>query len=337
MQTSSQLRHPAPHSRLKEKDWEVKTLETVSPQFYELSEEANPNFSVSKTCLDCYQPLLIPETNPAHISNRCSKSFGQVGTMRNGLLSEHNSLGLSGEVKGSYSLPRPGALSKSSPACRPPGNTKSEAQAKKLGIIQKNEVFNPEWLEQQFGLPIGWTSPQELRAATELIVPVAPPSEISSTPELPRSHSSESCTSIPLVATAKESDEETGDHESIEKTCVKNQSSRNTETPGELIDEEPHNQSASKEKHEFLEDTNYSSRKNRRNRGEGSGCIYYRTVIKKGKEYRETYYQYELWSDGYVVVKSTKYIPKRLLSQVQQLDADKAPVSEILEVLGVMV
>jgi hypothetical protein len=205
MQTSSQLRHPAPHSRLKEKDWEVKTLETVSPQFYELSEEVNPNFSVSKTCLDCYQPLLIPETNPAHISNRCSKSFTQVGTMRNGLLSEHNSLGLSGEVRGSYSLPRPGALSKSSPACRPPGNTKSEAQAKKLGIIQKNEVFNPEWLEQQFGLPIGWTSPQELGAATELIAPVVPPLEISLTPELPKLHSSESCTSIPLVATAKES------------------------------------------------------------------------------------------------------------------------------------
>lgn len=199
MQTSSQLRHPAPHSRLKEKDWEIKTLETVSPQFYELSEEANPNFSVSKTCLDCYQPLLIPETNPAHISNRCSGSFTQVGTMRNGLLSEHNSLRLSGEVKGSYSLPRPGALSKSSPACRPPGNTKSEAQAKKLGILQKNEVFNPEWLEQQFGLPIGWTSPQELKAATELIAPVVPPLEISSTPELPKLHSSESCTSIPFA------------------------------------------------------------------------------------------------------------------------------------------
>jgi hypothetical protein len=171
--------------------------------------------------------------------------------------------------------------------------------------------------------------------------------------------------------------EETGDRESIEKTCVKNQSSRNTEktsssredetykqqaidynagstqfledksvknqssrnteTPGELIDEEPDNQRASKEKHEFLEDTNYSSRKNRRNRGEGSGCIYYRTVIKKGKEYLEAYYQYELWSDGNAVVKSTKYIPKRLLAQVQQLDVEKAPVREILQVLGVVV
>ena len=52
---------------------------------------------------------------------------------------------------------------------RPPGTTKSEAKAKKLGLIGKKEVFNPEWLELQFGLPIGWTSPQECRAATELL------------------------------------------------------------------------------------------------------------------------------------------------------------------------
>ena len=35
------------------------------------------------------------------------------------------------------------------------------AKAKKLGLIAKKQVFNPEWLELelQFGLPIGWTSP----------------------------------------------------------------------------------------------------------------------------------------------------------------------------------
>jgi phage N-6-adenine-methyltransferase len=37
------------------------------------------------------------------------------------------------------------------------------------------------------------------------------------------------------------------------------------------------------DKSEFLEESFLSSRKSRRNRGEGSGCIYYRTVIKKGK------------------------------------------------------
>ncbi|GAX45343.1 hypothetical protein NIES4075_63640 [Tolypothrix sp. NIES-4075] len=34
-------------------------------------------------------------------------------------------------------------------------------------------------------------------------------------------------------------------------------------------------------------------------------------------------------------VKSTKYIPKRLLPRVQGLEQEKAPVREILKVLGV--
>ncbi|MEM7555211.1 MAG: DNA N-6-adenine-methyltransferase [Cyanobacteria bacterium P01_A01_bin.84] len=76
-----------------------------------------------------------------------------------------------------------------------PGTTKSEAKAKKLGILQKNEVFNPEWLEQEFGLPIGWTDPQEHRAATELLERVEQHSEIVLTPELQRSHGNEYFTS----------------------------------------------------------------------------------------------------------------------------------------------
>jgi phage N-6-adenine-methyltransferase len=84
-------------------------------------------------------------------------------------------------------------------------------------------------------------------------------------------------------------------------------------------------------------DDNISSRKTRRCKGDGSGCIYYRTVTKKGKEYREAYYQYEVWKDGDHLVKSSKYISKRLLSQVQQLEVEKVSVKEILKVLGVVV
>ncbi|RUS94637.1 hypothetical protein DSM106972_092740 [Dulcicalothrix desertica PCC 7102] len=83
-------------------------------------------------------------------------------------------------------------------------------------------------------------------------------------------------------------------------------------------------------------DTNISPRKRRRHKGDGSGSIHWRTVTKKGKDYHEAYYHYEFWSDGEREVKSTKYIPKRLLSQVQSLDLEKAPVREILEVLGVL-
>ncbi len=114
--------------------------------------------------------------------------------MRNGLLSEQPNTIRSGRVKGFCLLPRPGALSWSGNG-RPPGTTKSEAKAKKLGILQKNEVYNPEWLEIQFGVPVGWTSPQEHRAATELLAAVEQHSETALTPESLRSPLEESSTS----------------------------------------------------------------------------------------------------------------------------------------------
>jgi excinuclease UvrABC nuclease subunit len=72
----------------------------------------------------------------------------------------------------------------------------------------------------------------------------------------------------------------------------------------------------------------------KRNRGDGSGCIYFRTVTKKGKDYDEAYYHYEIWEKGDRLIKSTKYIPKKLLPEVQQLNDEKAPVREILKLLG---
>jgi hypothetical protein len=164
-----------PHHRhvnplaLKENVWEEPMNATVSPQFCDSLLEANPNFSVSKTYPDYCRLPNIQEKSPEHIFNRCSDSFMNAGTMRNGLLSERDFASeLNGREKDSYSLPRPGALSWSGKG-RPPGNTKSEAKAKKLGLIGKKQVFNPEWLELQFGLPIGWTSPQECRAAMQLL------------------------------------------------------------------------------------------------------------------------------------------------------------------------
>jgi hypothetical protein len=90
----------------------------------------------------------------------------------------------------------------------------------------------------------------------------------------------------------------------------------------------------------FLEDKSddgeMSSRNQRRHKGDGSGCIYYRTVTKKGKQYREAYYQYEFWESGNRLIKSCKYIPKGKLAAVQRLNDEKAPVREILKLLGVV-
>ena len=70
-------------------------------------------------------------------------------------------------------------------------------------------------------------------------------------------------------------------------------------------------------------------RKTRRKKGQGNGTIYYRTVTKKGSEYQEAYYHYR--SNG---KKRTKYIPKKLLSRVEEAESLKLPVSEILILLG---
>ncbi|MEM6752658.1 MAG: DNA N-6-adenine-methyltransferase [Cyanobacteria bacterium P01_C01_bin.38] len=73
----------------------------------------------------------------------------------------------------------------------------------------------------------------------------------------------------------------------------------------------------------------------KRHKGDGSGSIHWRTITRGGKDYPQAYYHYEFWQDGDRLIKSSKYIPKRLLYQVQQLEAQKAPVKEILKVLGI--
>ena len=73
----------------------------------------------------------------------------------------------------------------------------------------------------------------------------------------------------------------------------------------------------------------------RRPKGSGSGSIHWRTTTINGKNYQQPYYHYEFRSKGDRLIKSSKYIPKRLISQVQRLEEEKAPVKEVLKVLGV--
>jgi hypothetical protein len=72
----------------------------------------------------------------------------------------------------------------------------------------------------------------------------------------------------------------------------------------------------------------------RRRKGEGTGYIYWRTVRRGAKTYQQAYYHYEVYQEGNCLIKSSKYIPKGKLVQVQQLNNDKVPVREILELLG---
>jgi hypothetical protein len=73
----------------------------------------------------------------------------------------------------------------------------------------------------------------------------------------------------------------------------------------------------------------------RRRKGQGTGYIYWRTVRRGSKTYQQAYYHYEVYQEGERLVKSSKYIPKGKLPRVQRLDNQKAPVREILKLLGV--
>jgi hypothetical protein len=73
----------------------------------------------------------------------------------------------------------------------------------------------------------------------------------------------------------------------------------------------------------------------RRKQGYGGGYIECKPIIRGGKQYKQYWYHYEEWDRGNCLVKKSKYIPKRLLARVEKLEGSKAPVREILEVLGV--
>jgi hypothetical protein len=70
--------------------------------------------------------------------------------------------------------------------------------------------------------------------------------------------------------------------------------------------------------------------KSRRNKGEGTGYIYRRTITRRGKQYQESYYRYR---DEKGLLKA-KYIPQTLLSKVEEAESSKKPIADILVLLG---
>lgn len=82
--------------------------------------------------------------------------------------------------------------------------------------------------------------------------------------------------------------------------------------------------------------SNKSPSKTRRRKGYGSGSIHWKTITRNGKDYPQAWYHYEFWEEGDRLIKSSKYISKGVLPRVQKLEAEKAPVKEILNVLGVI-
>jgi hypothetical protein len=110
-----------------------------------------------------------------------------------------------------------------------------------------------------------------------------------------------------------------------------------TSTPQTIEEKVKHNYTEP----EVLETSEESPRKNlptskrRRDKGKGSGWIQCKPIKRSGKEYQQYWYNYEEWREGDRLTKKSRYIPRRLLTRVEKLEAEKAPVREILEVLGV--
>lgn len=93
-----------------------------------------------------------------------------------------------------------------------------------------------------------------------------------------------------------------------------------------------------------LSPSNSSPSKNRRNKGEGSGSIHWKPCKRKDKvtgqvigEYLQPWYHYEIWEEGDRLKKGTAYIPQKLLSQIERLEEEKAPIKEIIRILRVKI
>lgn len=169
-------------SRSKGSAKEPLTSAIVFQQSQKRSLITNPLTFASKTSKAYSLAPTNPEQAGIPILSLSSETSMPAGTMSNGLLYQAASLVEPLKDRDCYWLESPGGLS--SLSSRSPGQSRLEAQLKKMGVLKKGECINPIWLEEQFYLPANWTNPSEYKSATELLEIVEPLSEIASTPEL---------------------------------------------------------------------------------------------------------------------------------------------------------
>ncbi len=170
----------------------------VSPQCCIPLVQRNQASLPLKTSQDSSPVPCSPAIPLGHISAIFSGRYSRAGTMHSGFVSVADTLERPSLENGYCWLESPNALSSTGKG-RPPGQSRLEAQLKKLGVLESREVLNPQFLEKTYNLPLDWTNPQELRAATELLEDDVQHSAIASIPELQVSPSAASSTLIPSV------------------------------------------------------------------------------------------------------------------------------------------
>ena len=195
---------PVNRFQCKESDREQPTDGTALGQSYKPSFCSNLNSFASRTYQGYLTALLNPDTAEVHISKFLEMQFPKSGTDLNGAVSARDTLELPSLEKDYFWLDRPTALSTTANS-RPPGLCKAERQWRKLGLIGKQEVASPDFLEKLFDIPSGWTSPQESKTAIQLLEDAEKQLETPWIGESLRSPSEESYTSTPSVPKTKES------------------------------------------------------------------------------------------------------------------------------------
>ncbi len=196
--TSSLLHLPVSPLVFKENAKEQVTSETASAQSLERSQLFSPNSSPLKMSQDSSPVPCTPAIPLGHISAIFSDRYSRAGTMHNGFVSAVDTLERPSLENGYFWLESPNALSSTGKG-RPPGQSRLEAQLKKLGVLESREVLNPQFLEKTYNLPLDWTNPQELKAATELLEQDALRLATALTPELQVLPSAASFTLIPFI------------------------------------------------------------------------------------------------------------------------------------------
>jgi hypothetical protein len=212
---------------------------------------------------------------------------------------------------------------------RPAGQTKCEKWFRNKGLIPSGSQLGSEAIATIMGFPPNWfdcLSPTKPQAESEVDISQVEPSPQDRQP----SPSAESFISIPCLIKQphKKSFEGliVGDHGSEFDVQV---GDRVVQLPKLYVFPNP----PKRVKYQTDDDISPSKISQRRKKGTGSGYINWRDIRKNGKDYKQTWFHYELWDKGRQV-KSCAYIPKGKRSQVEKMNAEKVPVEEILKFLG---
>ena len=223
---------------------------------------------------------------------------------------------------------------------RPAGQTKCEKWFKDKGLIPNGSQLGTSAIALVMGFPLLWLMVLQKESSKSPITqnPTEHQEEseqdISQVEQLPQdkqpSPSEESCISIPCLVKQPHK-------KPFEGLIVGDRGSEFNVRVGDRIVQLPKlyvfPNPPKKKKCQTDDDISPSKIPQRRKKGTGSGYINWREIKKNGKNYKQTWFHYELWDKGRQV-KSCAYIPLSKRSQVEKMNAEKAPVTEILKVLG---